>query len=435
MTSGVFEYLPIASIIVNRDERQRRELVGIEELAESIRTNGLIHPIVVTRERVLVAGERRLTAHKELGYDQIAAQYTDQLDPTVLQILELEENIRRVDLTWQDTVRSVARFDELKRETSEDWSADDTAEALNMSRTNINRYKLVNDFLEREVPEVMEAPRLSTAVGFCERAVERKKAATVRDLLTEPPKLEGVIKEPGQSLPSGESEVAPEPRGRRAAILNRDFQKWSETIQPEPFNLIHCDFPYGVNAGDTKNWSGAGVHGTYEDKPEIYFELISTFLANQDNFIAPSAHIMFWFSMDYYHETRELFLAKGWRVDPFPFVWYKSDNTGIMPDPKRGPRRGYETALFMTRGDRKVVKPVSNIFPCGVNKEYHVSEKPKKMIEHFFRMLVDDSTLMLDPTCGSGNAVAVAEQRGARYALGLELNSEFADRAKLNLEL
>ena len=64
-----------------------------------------------------------------------------------------------------------------------------------------------------------------------------------------------------------------------------------------------------------------------------------------------------------------------------------------------------------------------------------MSEKPQSMLEHFFRMVVDDSTTMLDPTCGSGNSVAVAESLGANWATGLELNGDYVDLAKENLGL
>ena len=63
MTSGTFHIVALDSIVVKRDERQRRELSDIDVLADSIRRLGLIHPIVVTRgELELVAGERRLAA-------------------------------------------------------------------------------------------------------------------------------------------------------------------------------------------------------------------------------------------------------------------------------------------------------------------------------------------------------------------------------------
>jgi DNA modification methylase len=59
-----------------------------------------------------------------------------------------------------------------------------------------------------------------------------------------------------------------------------------------------------------------------------------------------------------------------------------------------------------------------------------MSEKPEPMLRHFFGMLVDENTVMLDPTCGSGSALRAAESLGAKYVLGLESNEEFADRAR-----
>ena len=432
MTSGTFDLIPVASVIVDRDARQRRELTGIEELAESIKRNGLINPIVVTRDLLLVAGERRLTAHKLLGFDVIAAQYAEDLDEKELQILELEENIRRVDLSWQDLVRSVAKFDQLKREEDPKWTAEQTADELNMSRANVARYDMVNKFLEEGVKEVCEADKLSKAVNFAQRAMERRKTSTMRELL---PKVQ-LPPAADNSVPViTDSDIpAPPPVQRYADILHKDFTRWAERVQEHPFNLVHCDFPYGVNAGDTKGQSGANIYGQYEDKPEDYFRLIEVFLAKQNNFIAPSAHLVFWFSMDFYHETVSMFKAGGWVVNPFPLIWHKG-NTGIIPDANRGPRRVYETALLMTRGDRKIVRAVGNCVEAQVIKEHHVSEKPRKMLEHFLRMLVDETTIFLDPTCGSGNAVAVAEELGAGWSLGLEKNEEFALRARENLGL
>ena len=54
MTSGTFRSIDTASIIVERSERQRRELRNIDELAESIQRIGLINPIVITQDGVLV---------------------------------------------------------------------------------------------------------------------------------------------------------------------------------------------------------------------------------------------------------------------------------------------------------------------------------------------------------------------------------------------
>src|SRR5262245_15694129 len=102
MTSGEFYSLSIDAIRVDREGRQRKQVNGIEILADSINRLGLIHPIVVTRDGTLVAGERRLAACKQLGWGNISCQYVDELDELHLRAIELEENIKRTDLTWQE---------------------------------------------------------------------------------------------------------------------------------------------------------------------------------------------------------------------------------------------------------------------------------------------------------------------------------------------
>jgi DNA modification methylase len=173
----------------------------------------------------------------------------------------------------------------------------------------------------------------------------------------------------------------------------------------------------------------------YADTPEIYFELLSTFVSSQDLFIDESAHLIFWLSFDFYEETKGLLREADWTVLDRPLIWHKTDNRGILPDPNRGPRWCYETALFASRGDRKIAQAVANIVGASTTKEYHMSEKPAAVLEHFFRLTVDETSRVLDPTAGSGMAIKVAEALGAPYSLGLEINGEFFERAKENLGL
>jgi len=66
VTSGNFRSVDITSIVIDRSTRQRRELIKLDELAASIRTNGLINPPVIDEQMRLVAGERRLTACRDI---------------------------------------------------------------------------------------------------------------------------------------------------------------------------------------------------------------------------------------------------------------------------------------------------------------------------------------------------------------------------------
>lgn len=131
-----------------------------------------------------------------------------------------------------------------------------------------------------------------------------------------------------------------------------------------------------------------------------------------------------------YEPTAYALERMGWSINPLPLVWVKSDGVGILPDPERGPRQIYETCFFGARGDRKIVGAVANAYSAPTVRDKHMSEKPEPMLRHFFRMFVDQNTVMLDPTCGSGSALRAAESLGASFVLGLEINEEFAGRAR-----
>lgn len=407
MTSGTFTSLPLSALFVNRETRQRRELKesAINELAESIRAIGLIHPPVVKRDGEIVAGERRFRAVTLLGWTAVPVQYVDELPPEDLHFIELEENLRRVDLTWQEECLAVEEYHRLRESKSEDWDTTKTASALGVSPETVRQKRSVAKAILEGDKRVAEAPKYSTASNIVRRTNERKRDAVLESLDEETPKPE-------------------------VPLLNANFLEWIETYDGTPFNFLHCDFPYGVNA-DKHNQGAAKSFGGYEDSSDVYFDLLDGLERAMESVVAPSAHLMFWFSLDFYQITLDRLTSMGWRVNPFPLIWFKSDNTGILPDAARGPRRVYETAFFASRGDRKIVSAVSNcVAVAGREKTIHMSEKPKPMLRHFMRMIVDEYTVMLDPTCGSANAVRVAQDLGASHVLGLEKSEEFFNLAK-----
>lgn len=58
-----------------------------------------------------------------------------------------------------------------------------------------------------------------------------------------------------------------------------------------------------------------------------------------------------------------------------------------------------------------------------------MNEKNQDMLRHFMRLCVDEYSIVLDPTCGSGNAVKAAQSLGAASVLGIERDTEFYNRA------
>lgn len=403
MTTGEFKSFPIDAIFIDRENRQRRELKNIQELAWSINAAGLINPITIKRNGELVAGERRLMAIKTLGWTSVPVQFIEDLPPDQVKLIELEENIRREELPWQEHSIAVYEYHQL-RSSEDDWSWDKTAKALNISTSSLGRHMSVAKALIEGEPQIVSAPKQSTAVGIIARREERARAAVLN-------KLNEVDK-------------------REIPLINDTFENWLAQYKGERiFNFIHCDFPYGIKA-DSHASGAAPSFGGYTDTFDVYEQLLEVLAQSMDKVVADSAHLMFWFSMDYYEYTRIKLEKMGWRINPFPLIWHKSDNTGIMPDPKRGPRRIYETAFFGSRGDRPVVKPISNVIAAPVIKTVHMSEKPIGVLTGFMRMIVDEYTVGLDPTCGSGNAVKTMLNGGANAALGIEKDKGFYEAAK-----
>jgi ParB family chromosome partitioning protein len=93
--------LKVSLIVPNKlQPRKYFDEVKLSELKDSIKEKGIIQPVIVRSTEdgyELIAGERRLRAAKELGYDEIPAIVKDVNDADSLE-LSLIENIQREEL-------------------------------------------------------------------------------------------------------------------------------------------------------------------------------------------------------------------------------------------------------------------------------------------------------------------------------------------------
>jgi len=173
VTSGIFHSIPVNDITIppNR-QRKVRASAHIPNLAKSIREHGLIHPIVITRDLILVAGECRLTAVRDhLSWTNIPSQYQDELEEWVLWGIELEENISRSDLDWRDKTTAIARYHELRKAADPSWSQAKTAEAISVTQQTVQGHLKVASNLND--PVVAGASTFETALNTARRKEER----------------------------------------------------------------------------------------------------------------------------------------------------------------------------------------------------------------------------------------------------------------------
>jgi ParB/RepB/Spo0J family partition protein len=425
-----YKRVPCKNIIIQREERQRKK-IKVDGLKESIAVRGVIQPIIITRDLVLVAGERRLTCSLELDLPDIPCRFIEDLSPTEAQLVELEENLHRCDLPWQDQCQAIARIHGLyKKEFGEEtWTIKATSEAIGLSYHVTQILLRVSE--ELHDPKIYNATGYTVALNMLNRIDKRQIGDDISAIMESGLEIFAEVEKvklPPLPVPATPVPSLPE---SEVPVLLEDFLLWAPQYSGPRFNFIHCDFPYGVNY-NLAEMSGKDKWTTYDDSPDVYWALCKVLCENLNTIMAHSGHLMFWFSMKMYQPTLDFFAknAPDLKFNPFPLVWAKSDNAGILPDAKRGPRQIYETAFIASREDRFIIKATSNAYSSPSDKAHHPSTKPEPMLRHFFSMFVDEHTKMLDPTCGGGSALRAAESLGAESILGLEKSPEYHANAK-----
>jgi ParB family chromosome partitioning protein len=148
---------------------------ALSELSESIKRNGLLQPIVVLERDegyLLVAGERRLRAHKLAGLSTIKAIIADvDIDDAKLRELALIENIQRENLNSMELAHS---YDELIK--VYEITHDELSNVVNKSRsqiTNTLRLLALSSYVQQKlITGIISQGHAKILVGFDE--VEQK---------------------------------------------------------------------------------------------------------------------------------------------------------------------------------------------------------------------------------------------------------------------
>ncbi len=160
-SSGSLE-LDIDLIEPNPEQpRTRFAEENLEELAQSIRANGIVQPIVVRKKGAryeIVAGERRWRASQRAGLQKIPAVVKDVSDEKLLE-LALIENIQRQELNAIEEARAYRKLVDSIGLTQE-MIAERVGKDRTLVATSLRLLKLPND-----IQKLIEEQRLSAGHG------------------------------------------------------------------------------------------------------------------------------------------------------------------------------------------------------------------------------------------------------------------------------
>jgi len=417
-------------------DRGRKEFKNISELSDSIKKHGLIHPIVVTpleeedkpsREGVkfrLVAGERRFRAMCLLAWKEFPAILLQECSPLQRKEIELEENIQRSNLEWQEEAEMFAQIHELKQkiygpalgksdetddsEKPEGWGVKDTAELTNTSSGAVSKkIKLAKKLRER--PELKKRVK-NLPASAAMREIERIEKAE---------RLERLHKDSKSSFST--------------KLLHGSCLDLIKDVKSESIDLVLTDPPYGAtyidkeHKKDTKRKDNS-LFGTLTDQDNLtapkvasLFEALSPELFRV---MKTGSHFYIFFALECFHSISSSLQDSGFITSTVPLVWDKGRSTSSFKGYKY--QGSHELILFghkppnprrLAKGSRDVL----SFKPQSGKVKLHPFEKPLDLLD----FLIVQSTFLgqkvLDPFAGSASTLKAAAACG-RVGLGFELN-------------
>lgn len=425
--------IPLSSIIVS-PTRQRRTFdeTSLVELRTSLEEGpGLLHPLVIRETEegpVLVAGERRLRAIQDLyelgGVLRFGGQTLDrglvpvvtlgELSPLEAEEAELEENIRRVDLSWQERAAATDRLVSLRGRQA-NLAGLDAPPVAEVSREIYPDHhpKAAHSAVRREMivarqlsdPEVRAAKTLDEAFKVVQKKEETAKNTRLAEALGRTYSVADLV------------------------LLNEDAQDWAEKQPGGQFDIILTDPPYGMGAhefGDSGKGSDAAAH-TYEDTPQALESLIEWFAAESFRLTRPDAHLYLFCDIDWFHTWRKALSLEGWGVHRTPLIWHNPDGYRT-PWPTRGPQRKYELILYAVKGDLTVNAVRPDVITARKDSAVgYAAQKPVDLLVDLLRRSARPGSRVLDPFAGSGSTLA------ACYSMKLPCTSIEIDPAAYGL--
>ena len=106
--------IAISEIVVEETVRIRKDIGDLEVLQSSIEKVGLINPVLIDEKNNLIAGFRRLTACKNLGWPEIEVTVvTLNGDQIKMLDVEIAENFFRKDFTPDEILATEKRRQEI----------------------------------------------------------------------------------------------------------------------------------------------------------------------------------------------------------------------------------------------------------------------------------------------------------------------------------
>lgn len=318
---------------------------------------------------------------------------------------ELEENILREDLSWQDKTAALNELHDLRVAQNPAQTKLDTAReitkakgkgAVKSQERSISRAQVVAKFLDD--PDVARAKNEGEAFKVASRKLESQFAAMSK---------------------KKESSVH--------GLYHGEFISRVSELRPHRFAAILADPPYGIGAD--KFGDAATLAHQYGDTPELGLSLAREIIREGYRLTDLQGYLFLFCDIDLFLVLREFAETIGWKPFRTPLVWQKGSR-GHVPEGYTGWRRSYEIILAASKGNKKLSRVVGDVIDVQPEASpLHAAAKPVELYKRLLSAVTIRGDKVLDPCCGSGTIFPAAHELGL-IGFGVEAEEKFFDLAK-----
>lgn len=409
--------LSIDQIVVG--DRVRKDFGNLDELCDSIRAVGLIQPIVVTRDLQLIAGERRLRALRKIGVTVLPHGklfiFNDEQDQLKLQAMEIEENVKRKELSWQEAVIAKKRLLEVLQKihgvARPGYPSRSDTLGITSPGFGINKLAALLGESNAQTSKDIELANLIEAVPQLARA-ETKEAARRQASLAIA--VAGAIQQQAKNPPKTD---------KKWTLYEGDFVNNVNNIEPASVDFVVVDPPYGEDAQGMGPNSKQLIASPFNDSLASTRELYVLMADAAWRVLRENRFAGFFFGFAVYSDLITALQSNGFVVDTTPLIWIK--NTVINTSPYTRYGRSYEPILIARKGEPKLMRPsqrdvieVQNVITTGTQeKKYYQAQKPVALIEKLILDMSPPGGTVCDFCAGSGTTGVAAIRQGRRVVL------------------
>lgn len=409
----------LKDILVPQD-RMRKTFTRIQELADSIKKFGLIHPLVVSPSDKdgkfnLVAGERRYQACILAGVRDVPCSLREDSE-LILKEIELEENVCRSDITFEEEGIGLAQILELKKKEDPKWGIEETARMTNRSTGDVSS-KI------RVAREFQKDPKMREACKGLPYTVALKKIEQIKETR----KMERLSKQ-------------------GSVIISTDLRMGNcldliKAIETASIDLLLTDPPYGVERieklrkGGSKSLGGyALMSETHNLTLEEVLRLLKALAPELHRVLKPGCHFYMFCGFQYVGDFIAA-LKPYLEFQPPLLIWDRGKSSA--------PAMGYN---YMSRAEaiiygckpprgRRLAENKYNILECPDvprNLRRYQTEKPIPLLTTFIKQSTNMNEVVLDPFAGSASTLVAAKKVGRR-GIGFEIDPSAFHRAQKRL--